>query len=632
MINPLTFNATHYENHLTWSQDDAVVNDAIFSSRTKSNPLSIVNNETNGRGSNPLYIVDFQAVVDKRDQHAKHRRLVTINVMRGYIAGRYFEVENHTLTIIDDTRDFIDSFVLHVVANAYSQKEASVIVDVCATRDDVAAFNKIGQIGQSENYLAFNNGTRDQNRLTDINKIHTFAYCFIEGSDVIISSDVTDGFNYQSNKNNPYAKAHTDAFIEMISKYSKKEDYGNTNYKKSISATASTEAKALTVGNSKSGLLTITHNKFNDQLPSDFFFSNSNISSSAKSIAKEHQLPKAGWFVKSNGQLNMTSEDLKFAKYTTIADADIALPVDTTITIQEAMTKLSSNISWTDTIREKVTNTTSISYDDSPLSLFTLNLIDEQDALSHTTGIETFDVFENTNTKKATTNFLTYENTYPLKKQDIRRVITSVDYQQDFHKLDNWRTSITSVDFIKATDAEKNGYWYLWNRTYAGASSDIVLKVSVYCAPKVGEDSVLKALMTTEASGFTGSDSFTQSTQIDLNQSPESSLVTIYVPLPTISFLLKGDSMTDWSVPSSKELFLQKLQRHGHSLNEALATFLKIPALVMVERMIRNENLEQLLMISHTATINAAKNLDVEASTLTLSTTQGVNQKKGFLQ
>lgn len=630
MINQLTFNTTHYENHLTWSQDDAVVNDVIFSSRTKSNPLSIVNNETNGRGSNPLYIVDFQAVVDKRDQHAKHRRLVTINVMRGYIAGRYFEVENHTLTIIDDTRDYIDSFVLHVVANAYSQKDASVIVDVCATRDDVAAFNKIGQIGQFENYLAFNNGTRDQNRLTDINKIHTFAYCFIDGSDVIISSDVTDGFNYQSNKNNPYAKAHKDAFIEMISKYSKKEDYGNTNYKKGISATTSTEAKALTVGNSKSGLLTITHNKFNDQLPSDFFFNN--IHSSAKNIAKEHQLSKAGWFVKSNGQLNMTSEDLKFAKYTTIADSNIALPVDNTVTIQEAMTKLSSTISWTDTIREKVKNTTSISYDDSPLSVFTLNLIDESDTLSQTTGIEDFDVIENTNKDKKTTNFLTYENTYPLKKQDIRRVITSIDYQQDFHQLDNWSTSITSVDFIKATDADKNGYWYLWNRTYAGASSDIVLKVSVYCAPKVGNYSVLQASMTTEATGFTGSDSFTQTTPIDLHQSPESSIVTIYVPLPTISFLLKGDTMTDWSVPSSKDLFLQKLQRHGRSLNEALAQFLKIPALVMVERMIRNENMEQLLMISHTATINTAKYLDVEASTLTLSTTQGVNQKKGFLQ
>lgn len=630
MINPLTFNTTHYENHLTWSQDDAVVNDAIFSSRTKSNPLSIVNNETNGRGSNPLYVVDFQAVVDKRDQQAKHRRLVTINVMRGYIAGRYFEVENHTLTVIDETRDYIDSFVLHVVANAYSQKDASVIVDVCATRDDSVAFNKIGQIGQSESYLSFNNGTRDQNRLTDINKIHTFAYCFIDGSDVIISSDVTDGFNYQSNKNNPYAKAHKDVIIEMVSKYSKKEEYGNTNYQKGISATTSTEAQALTVGNSKSGLLTITHNKFNDQLPSDFFFNN--IHSSAKNITKDNQLPKAGWFVKSNGQLNMASEDLKFAKYTTIADSNISLPVDNTVTIQEAMTKLSSTIKWTDTIREKVKNTTSISYDDSPLSLFTLNLIDESDTLSKTTGIEAFDVIENTNTDKKTTNFLTYENTYPLKKQDIRRVITSVDYQQDFHQLDNWSTSITSVDFIKATDADKNGYWYLWNRTYAGASSDIVLKVSVYCAPKVGQYSVLQALMTTEASGFTGSDSFTQTTPIDLHQSPESSIVTIYVPLPTISFLLKGDTMTDWSVPSSKDLFLQKLQRHGRSLNEALAQFLKIPALVMVERMIRNENMEQLLMISHTATINAAKELNVEASTLTLSTTQGVNQKKGFLQ
>lgn len=630
MINPLTFNTTHYENHLTWSQDDAVVNDAIFSSRTKSNPLSIVNNETNGRGSNPLYVVDFQAVVDKRDKQAKHRRLVTINVMRGYIAGRYFEVENHTLTVIDETREYIDSFVLHVVANAYSQKDASVIVDVCATRDDSVAFNKIGQIGQSESYLSFNNGTRDQNRLTDINKIHTFAYCFIDGSDVIISSDVTDGFNYQSNKNNPYTKAHTDAFIEMISKYSKKEEYGNTNYQKSISATTSTEAQALTVGNSKSGLLTITHNKFNDQLKSDFFFNSTH--SSAKNIAKEHQLSKAGWFVKSNGQLNMTSEDLKFAKYTTIADSNIALPVDNTVTIQEAMKKLSSTINLTDTIREKVKNTTSISYDDSPLSVFTLNLIDESDTLSKTTGIEAFDVIENTNKDKKTTNFLTYENTYPLKKQDIRRVITSVDYQPYFHQLDNWSTSITSVDFIKATDADKNGYWYLWNRTYAWASSDIVLKVSVYCAPKVGQYSVLQALMTTEASGFTGSDSFTQTTPIDLHQSPESSIVTIYVPLPTISFLLKGDTMTDWSVPSSKDLFLQKLQRHGRSLNEALAQFLKIPALVMVERMIRNENMEQLLMISHTATINTAKELDVEASTLTLSTTQGVNQKKGFLQ
>lgn len=630
MINPLTFNTTNYEKHLTWSQDDAVVNDAIFSARTKSNPLAIVNNETNGRGSNPLYVVDFQAVVDSKDKNKEHRRLITINVMRGYIAGRYFEVSDQTLTVVDPTRDAIQSFVLHIVANAYSQKDMSVVVDVCATRDDVTLFNKIGQIGQAENYLSVNNNTREKNRLTDINKIHSFAYCFIDDSDVFISSDVTDGFNYQSNDNNPYAKAHNDTVIEMISKYTKKEQYGTNNYAKGISATTNTEAEALTVGDSKSGLLTITHTRFNNQLEPDLFFKQTH--STAKDIASKYQLPKSGWFVKSNGQLNVLKDDLIFAPYITIADSSITIPDDSNVTIQDAMSKLSGIINWTDTIREKVKNKTSISYDESYLSMFTLNLIDEADNLSQTMGISTFDVIENTNTKKATSNFLSYENIYKLKKQDIRRVVASVEYSPSFHKLSNWQTSVTSVDFIKAADADQNGYWYLWNRSYSGNSSDVVLKVSVYCAPKVGKYEVLQATLNTEATGFTGSDSFTSETPVELHQSPESSIVTIYVPLPTISFLNKGDTMTDWSVPMSKELFLQKLQRHGRSLNEALADFLKIPAIVMVERMIRNENLEQLLMVSHAAAINTAKKLDIEASTLTLSTKKGINQKKGFLQ
>lgn len=93
MINPLTFESNGDDQYLTWSRDDASVMDAIFSSRTSSQMLDKTNGiwsssaEIVGRGSSQICLTEFSGYIDAGGN-------TTIRKMRGYIAGRYFEIEN----------------------------------------------------------------------------------------------------------------------------------------------------------------------------------------------------------------------------------------------------------------------------------------------------------------------------------------------------------------------------------------------------------------------------------------------------------------------------------------------------------------------------------------------------------
>ena len=108
MINPMTFDSVGNDENLTWARDEAAVMDAILSART-STPLLLnrytnkENIETNGRGSSPVYITDFRASLyhAKEEQPSvqiagEKKQELTIELLRGYIAGRYFEITNET--------------------------------------------------------------------------------------------------------------------------------------------------------------------------------------------------------------------------------------------------------------------------------------------------------------------------------------------------------------------------------------------------------------------------------------------------------------------------------------------------------------------------------------------------------
>lgn len=99
MINPMTFDVKYSNNidkYLSWSRDDASINDAILSSRTGSAMESFMNYETVGRGSNPLILFEFDAKIVQTVEDITHGSIF-INTMRGYIAGRYFEISDESI-------------------------------------------------------------------------------------------------------------------------------------------------------------------------------------------------------------------------------------------------------------------------------------------------------------------------------------------------------------------------------------------------------------------------------------------------------------------------------------------------------------------------------------------------------
>lgn len=93
MINPLTFDSNGDNQYLTWARDSASVTDAITAARTSS-PIfqssADIRNLSVRQGSEVVYITDFRATITNKNGTGD----VTVQLLRGYISGRYFEVIN----------------------------------------------------------------------------------------------------------------------------------------------------------------------------------------------------------------------------------------------------------------------------------------------------------------------------------------------------------------------------------------------------------------------------------------------------------------------------------------------------------------------------------------------------------
>ena len=93
MINPLTFDSDTTERFWTYSRDEASFFDCITGARTSSElqdkdyGLWIKHPEAVGRGSSQNLITDFKGVLNKDGTTFIYR-------LKGFIAGRYFEIEN----------------------------------------------------------------------------------------------------------------------------------------------------------------------------------------------------------------------------------------------------------------------------------------------------------------------------------------------------------------------------------------------------------------------------------------------------------------------------------------------------------------------------------------------------------
>lgn len=140
----MTFDTNGDNKYLTWSKDDAVVYDAVFSSRTSEQAFTATafnSREDAGRGSNALYITDFRGEV--------RGNLLIIMLLRGYLAGRYFEAG----TITGNITKSKGLTIVDVLANNWSDSPLNVTVGWNA---DVST-----SFGQAGGYKAFNDVQRN---------------------------------------------------------------------------------------------------------------------------------------------------------------------------------------------------------------------------------------------------------------------------------------------------------------------------------------------------------------------------------------------------------------------------------------------------------------------------------------
>lgn len=112
MIKPKTFESDGSDRYLTHAPEMGRVVEALMAARSKSGIYSTtyadeirVDNAVNNRGYNPTFLTDFDVAI-KGD-------ILYINQMRGYVAGRYFEIENEEANRVD-TRYGIETLYFRV--------------------------------------------------------------------------------------------------------------------------------------------------------------------------------------------------------------------------------------------------------------------------------------------------------------------------------------------------------------------------------------------------------------------------------------------------------------------------------------------------------------------------------------
>lgn len=123
MKNAMTFETDGSDQYLTHAVDDAIVTDALISAKRTLPDVRTpdfyedipVSHESNGRGAAPIYVTEFDAALGNNDY-------VFIKKLRGYIAGRYFEVENETTGIQFTRNQAIGCIMIRAFSNDVETK------------------------------------------------------------------------------------------------------------------------------------------------------------------------------------------------------------------------------------------------------------------------------------------------------------------------------------------------------------------------------------------------------------------------------------------------------------------------------------------------------------------------------
>ena len=152
MINPLTFESNGDNQYLTWARDSASVTDAITAARTSS-PIfqssADIRNLSARQGSEVVYITDFRATITNSNGTGD----VTVQLMRGYISGRYFEVINEPWGSLTFSQGW---GYLNISGSAWIPPNSGMtniakrqILDVTNWRDGINAINRNPEDRQS---------------------------------------------------------------------------------------------------------------------------------------------------------------------------------------------------------------------------------------------------------------------------------------------------------------------------------------------------------------------------------------------------------------------------------------------------------------------------------------------------
>lgn len=123
MKNAMTFETDGSDQYLTHAVDDAIVTDALMSAKRTLPDVRTpdfyedipVSHESAGRGAAPIYVTEFDASLGNNDY-------VFIKKIRGYIAGRYFEVENETTGIQFTRNQAIGCIMIRAFSNDVETK------------------------------------------------------------------------------------------------------------------------------------------------------------------------------------------------------------------------------------------------------------------------------------------------------------------------------------------------------------------------------------------------------------------------------------------------------------------------------------------------------------------------------
>lgn len=612
MINPLTFDASPSESHLSWSRDDATIIDTITSAKTKSQPVTGFNHpELAGRGSNPLYVTEFIATANDKTN------TVIIKLLRGYIAGRYFEVTNKTLKT--KTKGFT---ILRINANAVTYKIDSVSLI------DYTTLNRYTQsVGQAFGMKSINDSSRTQSENVDRHLIYTYSVLYWQVTDDMetpcyIDSSTINNFDFNNIESNPYMRlVKNKESIQILPVFSRK--FGNIEG----------ESKIVTVGDTKTGLLTCAYTQ-----GESINMSLGNIDPFISKGDKSQLLPTIGIIGGSSGNINLNTANLEYAPFLGIVSKKLNIPIPThDINISDFISHISNYPKYTPFGQSGVDILTSPTL---AIASFTFYIhdIDNHSTLS-LAGIQALNDPTSTNRKGETKSFVSPSQSNRcdvINDHGIDRVTLTTTWADDVLKSNTYNFDNLTVKYIQREDMPSMDKF---DGVYLPSSVRAYSEIAVIDIPisinTVAGDTNSHFKYTLNITRNRLHNDPPQSTLIQYDGRLYPTSLKLYVPISSIAYYNEYKNNTliaDISIVNTAEKFKRKLQENGLSEMEFWRKFIKPYAAVALYNKLYNTTLPDVLASLEFNVKQEYKSINPNLATFVHSTQMGVNQQKAVLQ